>query len=450
MEIILTFRGKVFLGISAIFIALSLTIPTMFFVVTPVVMIGYVISYFVLRRQVKGLNLDIEVKLRNSLLYRGEVDVVHIVISNNSPMVTPFIMIQVELPPSMYYVESQKNYYLALPPNTKRNFNVAFLPSARGSFAIGPIKVSLTDGLKLFESKLEHVDELGVKVFPSRLGSSVNHAQTLMTFSKLVGIFSTKSKGIGTDFHGLRDYIRGDPSKIVYWPASARAGKLISKEFEEEKRLESYIVVQGGTSMRGRKFDFSLGVSMDIYQGIIEQNQPCGYIFFDEDVKVHYDPSLSPRDKMKIWSSIFSLLPLDEYASYRKLRQHIAKKRITNSLFIIIGDIETPSSEILGCIRTMILNKNRVLFLDVFGYRFSYQSNIKDTAKDYGESDYGIFLNEIVDRSIEQGEYIDAITFKKKLNRLGGIYGFFLGPMENVVTVINRSMFSHFGRLWRS
>ena len=449
MEVTLTTRGQMFLGLSTVLIVASLSFPTIFFVLLPLVLLSYIVSYFVLRKQVKNPDLNIDISVRNSILYRGEVEVVHIVLKNNSPITTPFIRIEVVLPPSMYYVESQQNYFLALRPNTTKYFNVAFLPSARGSFTIGPVKVSLTDGLKIFSFPLHQTDEFGVKVFPSRLGSSVNHAQTLQTFSKLIGIFSTKSKGIGTDFHGLRDYIRGDPSKIVYWPATARAGKLISKEFEEEKRLETYVVVQGGSTMRGRKFDFILGASMDIYQGIIEQNQPCGYIFFDNDVRVHFNPALGSREKMKIWATIFPLLPRDKYGSYRALRSHVIKKRITNSLFIIVGDIEVSDQEILSCIRTMILNKNKVIFLDVMGYGFSYKSNIIDTGEDFEDSVYGIFLREIVDKSIEHGEYISAVNFKKNLNRLGGIYGYFSGPEENIVTVLNRSMFSHFGRIWR-
>jgi uncharacterized protein (DUF58 family) len=44
----------------------------------------------------------------------------------------------------------------------------------------------------------------------------------------------------------LRDYRAGDPPRIVDWKATARAGRMISRDFAQDHRLEIVIVVDAG------------------------------------------------------------------------------------------------------------------------------------------------------------------------------------------------------------
>ena len=43
-----------------------------------------------------------------------------------------------------------------------------------------------------------------------------------------------QSKGIGTDYYGVREYQPGDPLRHVHWKSTARRGQLVVKEFERE------------------------------------------------------------------------------------------------------------------------------------------------------------------------------------------------------------------------
>lgn len=43
-----------------------------------------------------------------------------------------------------------------------------------------------------------------------------------------------QSKGIGTDYYGVREYQPGDPLRHVHWKTTARRGQLVVKEFERE------------------------------------------------------------------------------------------------------------------------------------------------------------------------------------------------------------------------
>ena len=43
-------------------------------------------------------------------------------------------------------------------------------------------------------------------------------------------------KGIGQDYYGVREYVRGDSLRHIHWRSSARHGQLIVKEYQQEFR----------------------------------------------------------------------------------------------------------------------------------------------------------------------------------------------------------------------
>ena len=51
--------------------------------------------------------------------------------------------------------------------------------------------------------------------------------------------------GAGEEYIGVRDYRPGDPRKAVHWRTSARAGKLVVREFEEHVLTRVAVVVAG-------------------------------------------------------------------------------------------------------------------------------------------------------------------------------------------------------------
>ena len=50
-------------------------------------------------------------------------------------------------------------------------------------------------------------------------------------------------RGQGREFHGIREYERGDSLRHVHWPSSARHGALVVREFERERPARLTVVV---------------------------------------------------------------------------------------------------------------------------------------------------------------------------------------------------------------
>lgn len=55
--------------------------------------------------------------------------------------------------------------------------------------------------------------------------------------------FEWSRKGIGQDYFGVREYVRGDSLRHIHWRSSARQGRLIVKEYQQEFRPSTGLVL---------------------------------------------------------------------------------------------------------------------------------------------------------------------------------------------------------------
>ncbi|MHA2098250.1 MAG: DUF58 domain-containing protein [Candidatus Kariarchaeaceae archaeon] len=442
-------RGNVFFSLVLVLIFGSIIIRSPPVILIATFSVAYLIGYPISVKNLESPKVELKAAFRHGILFRGEVEILKIEVENMTDSLLPLIKLYFKIPLAVYIVDRPSEYVFSLEARQKRVFTIPLLPTARGSYLIGPIKVILGDPFFLFESTLAEIDQIPFRIYPKRIGSRVSKTKSKEVFSSLIGLFATRTKGIGTEFHGLREYIRGDPVKIIDWGATARQNKLISKEYENEKKLEIIIAIAAGTTTRGSKFDYMLGVAMDIFDGITAQNHPVGITIFDNDIIREFRPTPSVRQKMQIWSQIYDLLPQDVYANYEILTKWVEKKGITGHLFIILGDLEYEPTATIDCIRHIRLRNNNVIFMDVFGYPFSYQDELNDAAADLASDSYGIILAKVIGSGIENENVFKGNSMKLELARHRALYGYLDGPYDNVINALERCLFSYYGKNWR-
>src|SRR3546814_17485646 len=69
----------------------------------------------------------------------------------------------------------------------------------------------------------------------------------------MVGAHLKRRRGEGTDFHQMREYRIGDSLRQIDWKATARARKLISHEYQDEKNQQLIVVLDTGRRMLARE-----------------------------------------------------------------------------------------------------------------------------------------------------------------------------------------------------
>ncbi len=85
--------------------------------------------------------------------------------------------------------------------------------------------------------------------------------------SRLVGAHVRRRRGEGTDFQQMREYRVGDSLRRIDWKATARARKLVSREYWEERNQQLLLVVDTGRRMLASEgglshFDHALNAAL--------------------------------------------------------------------------------------------------------------------------------------------------------------------------------------------
>jgi uncharacterized protein (DUF58 family) len=83
----------------------------------------------------------------------------------------------------------------------------------------------------------------------TRVKSQLTLQSRRKVLSQLEGEFASLHTGAGTDFHDLREYVRGDEVKDLDWKASARTGELLVKRFTAVRKHTVLLAVSTGRSM---------------------------------------------------------------------------------------------------------------------------------------------------------------------------------------------------------
>ncbi len=101
----------------------------------------------------------------------------------------------------------------------------------RGMYTIGPIKLTLSDPLGLFEPRRTIGDTMDFAVYPEILPLEripVEGRSNVFSFGRENSLLAGRS----LDFFGVREYAPGDPIRHIHWPSTARMGEVIVREFE--------------------------------------------------------------------------------------------------------------------------------------------------------------------------------------------------------------------------
>ena len=155
------------------------------------------------------------------------------------------------------------------------------------------IRVAGSLGLAWWPRRLPTV--ASIRVLPELLLSQLRGAG-----GDRSGARSGPSAGAGAEVLQLRDYRPGDPPRVIDWKATARVGRLISRDFSEDQHLEIMILIDAGRASGLRsgeldRFGHYVNVAARLAQYAVAQDDMVGVIVFADRPLLECAPDAVPR-----------------------------------------------------------------------------------------------------------------------------------------------------------
>ena len=168
----------------------------------------------------------------------------------------------------------------------------------------------------------------------------------------LQGLHASPFHGFSVEFSEHRKYTPGDDPKDIDWLVYAKTDKYYVKKFEAETNITGYLVMDLSQSMGYTyrqdltKFDYAICLAASLCYLMIHQQDPCGLITFDTQVR----DSLAPKSKRtqlgNILSHLARLKPTGPTDIAKSLTQ-IAVMLRHKSLLMVFSDLLADTEPVL-------------------------------------------------------------------------------------------------------
>ena len=151
-------------------------------------------------------------------------------------------------------------------------------------------------------------------------------------------------RGLGDTFESLRDYEQGDDVRRIDWRATARQGRLISRNYEIEPDRDVMILVDRGRLMGAvtggaSKFDHALDAGLMLCAVALDSGDRCGFMVFDRDVELFLPPQSSISRLPAIVAAIASIQPVAVESHFLRPFARLQARLAKRSLIVIVSDI---------------------------------------------------------------------------------------------------------------
>ena len=282
--------------------------------------------------------IEVSIDRRNHLLSVGEQIDKRISIRNLS-VIPKTLILATDITTIPEYTSS---FALGLTAKGYRSWRSTDYARQRGVFEMGPIEISTTDLLGIYKASTRHGEIDKIMVYPKIYDLRNFNIGTSQITNE--GTSRKKSNILSPHASSVREYAYGDSLSRVHWKTTARANRLMSKEFDVGSSNEVVILNDLDKSVQCGRLDdstdeLSISVTASLTKSYTDSHTPVGFLSHGND-RYYITPGIGSSH----FDRTMQTLAVAKPGNGKKLQQVIAEERniwFNNSSIIII----TPSSE---------------------------------------------------------------------------------------------------------
>jgi uncharacterized protein (DUF58 family) len=199
-----------------------------------------------------------------------------------------------------------------------------------------------------------------VKVYPNMRRAREAELKALGARSLVASHRKTSWRGEGREFESLRDYVRGDELRHISWSATARRGKLTTRQYQIERDQTILVAIDGGRLMTARieqetKLDSAVHATLALMSAAARAGDNAGLLVFGRKIKAFVPPSRGRDHIDAALEALYSIEPEMIEPSYSHAFEYIAANTKRRSLVIVITDLvdEEGSKELLTSLKLL-------------------------------------------------------------------------------------------------
>jgi len=233
-------------------------------------------------------------------------------------------------------------------------------PPKRGRFEFGLIAVRYRSRWRLVWTQTRVGTPVTVKVYPNMRRAREAELRALGARSFVAARRKSQWRGEGRDFESLRDYVRGDERRHISWTATARRGKLVTRQYQMERDQTILIAIDAGRLMTARieketKLDSAVHAALALMSAAARAGDNAGLLVFGRRIHAYLPPKRGAEHLDAALEALHAVEPEMIEPSYSRAFEFVAANSHRRSLVVVITDLvdEEGSRELLASLKLL-------------------------------------------------------------------------------------------------
>lgn len=264
-----------------------------------------------------------------------------------------------EYPPEMILSGPREARFL-VPAQTSVALHYTLAPPRRGLFEFGHIAARFVSRFRLVWREAKAGHPVTVKVYPNVRRAREAELKALGARSLVAARRRAVWRGEGRDFESLREYVAGDELRHVSWTATARRGKLTTRQYQIERDQTVLVVLDAGRLMTARienesKFDTAINAALALMSAAERGGDMAGLVVFGRRIRAFVPPAKGRERVDAVLEALHSIEPELIEPSYTRAFEFIAANCKRRALVCVLTDLvdEEGSRELLQSLRIL-------------------------------------------------------------------------------------------------
>jgi uncharacterized protein (DUF58 family) len=253
-----------------------------------------------------------------------------------------------------------------LQPGQQSEIGYRLRPLKRGHFSFDHCEISLPSPLGLWSDKrlLNVVDS--TRVYPDFARLYGGELLAVDNWLSQLGVRQQQRRGLGLEFHQLREFREGDSLRQIDWKATARQRTPIAREYQDERDQQIIFMLDCGRRMRSQDgelahFDHALNACLLLSYVALRQGDAVGLSTFASG-RAHYLAPVKGTGQLNVLlNSVYDLDSTQRPADYQAAATQLLARQKRRALVVLVTNLRDEDDEELLTAIKRLSKQHRVL-----------------------------------------------------------------------------------------
>ncbi len=243
-------------------------------------------------------------------------------------------------------------------------------PTRRGHFHFAHCEIHMFSPLGLWRERRVLPLQSQTRVYPDFTQLNGAPLMAVDRWLSRLGVRQQPRRGLGMDFHQLREFREGDTLRQIDWKATARNRMPIVREYQDERDQQILLMLDCGRRMRSQDgplthFDHALNASLLLGYVSLRQGDALGLYTFATEQRRFFAPAKGQTQLNALLNGVYDLVNTQRPADFALAINDVLTLQKRRALVIILSNLRDEDDEaLLGAVR-QLSRRHRVLVVSL-------------------------------------------------------------------------------------